>query len=227
MRRIVFFCLMSLTAVVHAEPPAAIYIFPAGGQRGTKTSFRVGGMFLHEKASFEMAGPGVLALPEVKATPTIWFEGPLIRQPASQAAENYPKDYVGELQISADGPLGLRRWRVWNAQGLTPLARFVIGDLPEVVEHEIDGEPIPVQVSLPVTINGRIFPREDVDVWTFDAPAGQSVTCSVAVGEFGSPLKPRLEIRNSRGEPIAETTGGLAGDVRLRFVAAETGNYQV
>ena len=46
--------------------------------------------------------------------------------------------------------------------------KFVVGDLPEVIESEIDGQPIPERVSLPVTINGRIFPREDVDIWTFE-----------------------------------------------------------
>jgi hypothetical protein len=219
--------LAALPAAVFAEPPAASYIFPAGGQRGTKVSFRVGGIFLYDKAPLEMLGPGVTAGGEIKRTETTWFEGPLIRQPASQAAENYPKDYAGEVQIAADAALGFRRWRVWNAQGITPLARFVIGDLPEVVEDEIEGEPIPVAVTLPVTINGRIFPREDVDVWTFEAAAGQSITCSLAAAEFGSPLKGRLEARSPSGKPLAETTGTSVGDVRLRFVAAETGKHEV
>ena len=35
---------------------------------------------------------------------------------------------------------------------------------------------MPVRVALPVTINGRIFPREDVDDWTFNAKKGQALT---------------------------------------------------
>src|SRR6476659_9907989 len=106
MRTILLFCLASLAAVASAEPPVATYIFPAGGQRGTKVSFRVGGMFLYDKAPLEMLGPGVTAAGEIKRTETTWFEGPLIRQPASQAAESYPKDYAGEVQIAADAALG-------------------------------------------------------------------------------------------------------------------------
>lgn len=227
MRMSLLLALALLPAILHAEPPAVSYIFPAGGQQGTKVAFRIGGMFLHDKAPCEFFGPGIAGPSEIKVGQTTWFEGPLIRQPASQASENYPKDYAGEVQISPDAPLGYRRWRVWNAQGITPLARFVIGDLPEVVEEEIDGEPIPVQVTLPVTINGRIFPREDVDVWTFDLQAGQSATCSLAAAEFGSPLKARLEIRNSRGQPVVESTGEPAGNLSLRFVAGETGRYEV
>lgn len=214
-------------AVALAEPPAATYIFPAGGQRGTKVAFRIGGMFLYERAPLEMLGPGITASGEIKRSETTWFEGPLIRQPASQAAENYPKDYAGEVQVAADVALGYRRWRVWNAQGITPLSRFVIGDLPEVVEDELEGEPIPVAVTLPVTINGRIFPREDVDVWTFVAAAGQSITCSLAAAEFGSPLQGRLEVRSPSGKPLAETTAAPTGDVRLPFVAAESGKHEV
>lgn len=216
-----------LSATAFAEPPAATYIFPAGGQRGTKVPFRVGGMFLYDKAPLEMLGPGITATNEIKRTETIWFEGPLIRQPASQAAENYPKDYAGEVAIAADAALGYRRWRVWNAGGITPLARFVIGDLPEIVEEEIEGEPIPVGVTLPVTINGRIFPREDVDVWTFEATAGQSITCSLAAADFGSPLKGRLEVRSPSGKPLMESTGNSASDVRLKFVATESGKHEV
>ena len=218
--------LAAYSSAAWAEPPAAMYAFPAGGQRGTKVALHVGGMFLYDKAPFEMLGPGVSAATEIKRTETTWFEGPLIRQPASQAAENYPKDYTGEVQLAADAPVGFRRWRVWNAQGVTPLVRFVVGDLPEVVEDEIDGQPIPVAVTPPVTINGRVFPREDVDAWSFDAQAGQAITCSLAAEEFGSPLKGRLEIRGAGGKPLAETTG-TAGEVRLRFVAAETGRYEV
>src|SRR5688500_7952141 len=44
-RLLFVYLLAALPAVVLAEPPAASYIFPAGGQRGTKVAVRVGGMF--------------------------------------------------------------------------------------------------------------------------------------------------------------------------------------
>ena len=222
------FCTVLLLAdIVRAEPPSTSYIFPAGGQRGTKVAVKIGGHFLHDKASFEVLAPGVSGPSEIRRTATTWFEGPLIKQPASQAAEDYPKDYAAELSIAADAPLGPRWWRAWNAQGIAPAMKFVVGDLPEVVEEEIDGEPIPTPVTLPVTINGRIFPREDSDVWTFDGVAGQSVNCCVAAAEFGSPLKPLLEVRGPHGRPLAETTGAALGRVQLRFTPAVSGRHEV
>ncbi len=215
------------TDVVRAEPPSTAYIFPAGGQRGTRVVARVGGHYLHERASFAMTGGGVTAPTAIDRIETRWFEGPLVRLPASQQAEDYPKDYGATLEIAADAPLGMRHWYAWNAQGVTTPRRFVVGELPEVVEEEWDGEPIPTSVTLPVTINGRIFPREDVDEWTFTATAGRTISCVVAASNLGSPLEARIEALDSQGLPIAEATGGAGEDPQLSFVAREAGTYRV
>jgi hypothetical protein len=219
-----------------ADPPSVSYTFPAGGQRGATVDVRIGGHYLYDKSPWEMSGSGVTASAEIVRTKRIWFEGPLIKQPASQASENYPQDYFGKVEIAADAPLGGRSWRTWNAQGVTPGMRFVVGSLPEVVEQETDGQPIPTQVTLPVTINGRIFPREDVDIWTFEAAAGQSVTCSVEATSLAAPLAPneqsnrleaQLEIRDPQGRPVAVTANALRSDPELRFTTPAAGTYQV
>lgn len=218
---------VSSAGLLHAEPPHASYIFPAGGQRGTTVHVKVGGHFLHEKAAFELLGPGVTAPSELVRGETVWFEGPLIKQPASQASEDYPQDYTGQIAIAADAPLGNRWWRCWNAQGVTSVLPFVVGELPEVVEQETDGDPIPVSVTLPVTINGRVFPREDVDVWTFEAQAGQSFTCAVTAREIGSPLVARLGVYDPAGNLVAESTGTGNSEAALRFAAPAGGRYEV
>jgi hypothetical protein len=212
---------------VQADPPHASYIFPAGGQRGTTVNIKVGGHFLHDRAAFEMLGPGVTAPGELVRGETIWFEGPLIRQPASQASEDYPQDYAGQVAIAADAPKGMRWWRCWNAQGVTTSLPFVVGDLPEIVEQEVEGDPIPTSITLPVTINGRVFPREDVDIWSFEAEVGQSITCAVVAKGIGSPLAAKLAVRGAGGELLAESTGTTLDEARLRFTAEKTGRYQV
>jgi len=214
-------------ASVRAEPPHASYIFPAGGQRGTTVNVKVGGHYLHDRCTWEMLGRGVTVPSELTRTETLWFEGPLIKQPASQQAEDYPQDYSGHVQIAADAMLGSQWWRCTSAQGVTSPLPFVIGDLPEVVEEEIDGEAIPVQVALPVTVNGRIFPREDSDVWTFDARAGQSITCAVSARDLGSPLVARLEAADASGQVLAESTGESSSEARLRFIAPSSSRYSV
>ena len=211
-----------------AEPPGVAYIFPAGGQRGSTIDFRVGGYYLFAEADFEMLGVGVKGPAQI--TPlqtTYWFEGPVIPMPASQAKEDYPKDTGGTLSVAPDAPLGFHYWRVSTSQGITPAMKFIVGDLPEIIEHEIDGDPIPVDVQVPLTINGRIFPREDVDVWQFQAVAGQSYTCEVMSARLGLPLDSRLEIRDPDGQQHAENIDFYGNDSRLRFVANQSGVYQV
>jgi hypothetical protein len=164
---------------------------------------------------------------EIKPTKTVWFEGPFVPLPDSQQPMDYPRDYAGEVKIAAGAPPGVRYWRVWTAQGAPPPMKFVVADLPEVVEQEIEGAPIPVEVQLPVTVNGRIFPREDLDVWSFKARRGQVISCSVLAASLGSPLDSRLEVLDPHGRRLAENDDGAGSDSFLRFVAPEDGTYQV
>jgi pre-peptidase len=217
-----------LTAgALRADPPVATYIFPAGGQRGQTVNVRVGGLFLHDRCSFEMAGPGVSTSQELKRTRAFWLEGPLLPLPDSQRQEDYPKDLAGQVKIAADAPLGQRPWRLWTAQGATPARRFVVGDLPEIVEEEIPGAAVPVAVKLPVTINGRIFPQEDVDDWSFHARKGQTVTCVVEAARLGSPLDSRLEVLGPDGRSLAENDDTFGADSFVRFTAPVDGVYRV
>jgi hypothetical protein len=219
--------LVASASTVTADPPSVAYIFPAGGQRGTTVDVRVGGYNLHEAAAFSITGRGVTAPKQITRGKTVFFEGPVIPLPDSQRQESYPKDYDAKLTIAKDAPLGTRYWRVATSQGVTPAMRFVVGDLPEVVENEIDGAPVPTQVKLPVTVNGRIFPREDVDIWTFDANAGQTITCEVVAARIGSPLDSRIEVRDPDGRRIAENTDAVGSDSRLSFAARRSGRYAV
>lgn len=226
MRRIAIVLILLAPGIASANPPVASYIFPAGGQRGTKVNVKVGGLFLHQKCGFEMLGQGISAPGFLTRTKTAWFEGPLLPLPDSQRQEDYPKDMAGQLAIAADATLGIRAWRVWTSQGATPSMKFVVGDLPEVVEAEIDGDPAPVSVALPVTINGRIFPREDIDIYAFSARKDQSVRCEVQSARLGYPLDARLEVRDAQGRRIAESDAS-GSDPALTFAAPADGEYRV
>ncbi len=210
-----------------AVEPSASYIFPAGGQRGREVQVRVGGHFLLGEARFTMAGPGVTASPTVKEVETLWFEGPVIPMPASQRPEDYPRDHAGTVNIAADAPLGFRRWRVQTSQGITRSMLFVVGDLPEIMEEEIDGAPIPVEVQTPVTINGRIFPREDVDIWTFAAKAGETYYAEVHSARLGYPLEARLALYGPDGHLLADDSGTFGADPFLSFTAPSDGQYRL
>lgn len=219
--------LFAVADSLHANPPAASFIFPAGGQRGTTVKVRVGGLFLHKSCNFAMTGPGIDASRQLARMKTLWFEGPVLPLPDSQRQEDYPRDMAGEIRIAPDAVLGVRHGRLWTSEGAASGLKFQVGDLPEIVEQEIDGDPVPVAVQLPLTINGRIFPRENIDAWSFTARAGQTFTCEVHASRLGSPLDAHLEVRGPSGITLAENDDGPASDAFLRFTAPVDGTYQV
>src|SRR5215831_15783399 len=88
-------CALAAAAPAVANPPVAGYVFPAGGQRGTTVSVRVGGLFLHETCGFDLTVRGLTASPRLARTERIWFEGPLLPLPESQQQEDYPADMLG------------------------------------------------------------------------------------------------------------------------------------
>lgn len=210
-----------------ADVPEATYIFPAGGQRGTAVQVRIGGLNLHDECPIAFDGAGVLAPPTIRRTEKIWFEGPIIGQPDSQKAEDYPSDYAATLTIQPGAATGVHWWRTATSQGVVASRRFVVGDLPEIVEHEIDGPEPPTAVTTPVTINGRIFPREDVDVWSFQGRRGQTIRCEVMAERLGSPLDSQLEIVDAAGKRLALNSDHHGADSLLFFTPPADGEYRV
>src|SRR2546423_14355388 len=97
-----FIILILEACPVWADAPVASYIFPAGGRRGTTVPVRVGGLNLHKDCGFEVLGPGVEAAKRLRRPETVWFEGPLLPLPASQQAEDYPKDFPAGVRVAAD-----------------------------------------------------------------------------------------------------------------------------
>ncbi|HEY3788728.1 MAG TPA: PPC domain-containing protein, partial [Urbifossiella sp.] len=154
---------------------------------------------------------------------------PLLPLPDSQQQEDYPADMTGSVAIAKDAPLGPRRGWVFSSQGGAGGLVFVVGDLPEVLEKETDGDPIPNPVKLPITANGRIFPRDNIDLWEFEANAGQTVSALALAKSLHSPLAPKLEILDANGRVLAENmVYSMPGsDESVLFTAPAKGKYRV
>jgi len=84
------------------------------------------------------------------------------------------------LDIAADAPPGERELRLITRDGLTNPLRFETGTVPEAREYEPNEANLPKNqdppeaLSLPVLVNGQIFPG-DVDRFRFSARAGQQL----------------------------------------------------
>ena len=222
-------CGVAVGEVASAAPPVATFVYPAGGQRGTTVPIRVGALFAHDRCGFALDGTGVNATPELKKGKRIWFEGPIIPLPDSQQAEDYPADMLGSVSVDPKAALGTRRGRIWTSQGAATGPVFIVGDLPEVVEAEIDGEPIPVPTTLSATANGRIFPREDTDLWAVTLKKGQTLSALATTTGIHSPLIAKLEVVDAKGTLLSESGSKMAlgCDASVRFTAPADGTYGV
>ena len=210
-----------------AEQPLSSYAFPAGGQRGTKCRVRIGGLFTHDGSPFEMFGPQIDLKSKLRATETIWFDNPIVNPPVGEGGDERPRDYLVDVDIPAAAEVGPRHWRLWTSQGATSSKTFVVGDLPEIVEEEIPGRPVPTDVKPPLTINGRIFPSEDVDVWRFPAKIGETWLLSISAAEFGSPLRARMQLFAPDGMRLEIAHGTPDRDPQLLFTATQEGIHEV
>ena len=213
------------SAGAQSSQPNHAYLFPAGGQRGTKVVARIHGENVTTLCDFHLVDKrGVTA-------------------PAQARGRQV------ELSIAADAILGVVRWRIGTAQGGTGGRAFVIGDFPEIVERElgVQDESAPV-VQLPVTVNGRINPAGDVDRFSVDLKAGERfsaeviaarlggpIDTNVFVGQFGNPTKDitykqldaSLEIYGPDGKLLAQDEDTFGVDPAVGLVAPATGRYVI
>ncbi len=112
-----------------------------------------------------------------------------------------------------------------------------------VLEAEPNGRMQPQSVSVPCTINGRIDPPDDRDVFQFTARKGQNLNFQVEARVFGSPLAPVLAVFDASGKALAQPSESTSGrrrrndpnagritgpnDVELAFTAPADGTYRV
>jgi len=221
------FIFAAIPSMADANPPTLSYLFPSGGQRGTDVQVRVGGLFLHANSQFEILGPDVSIQAPLKRIPFLWFDGPLLTLTESQQAEDYPKELSTFVRIDKDALISKRLARVWNSEGVNGGWKFELGDFPEIIEKESEHYHVPTSISLPITINGRIYPKNDFDDYQIKLNKGETIDAFVSAERFGSPLDARLEILNSKGEIIADNDDASGVDPALVFTAPVSDLYLV
>ena len=232
MRRAVCFVTAALTlftaGLASAQPAAPLYeacrlnsIFPAGGQRGTTVSvdFFADGNFpgLAEAKDILIDGPPGIRVKELKNLK--------------------PHELRATLEIAPDAPPGRRCIRVLNeGSGLTNMAWFVVGSLPEVIESEPNNEAAkPQDVTAPAVVNGRVSPAADVDVFRFTAKAGQKLVACIAAHSIDTHgqannygiTDAELTVVDPQGRVVAEAQDTLSLDPLAEFTAASDGQYLV
>lgn len=134
------------------------------------------------------------------------------------------------LRIDADcapGPVGLR---LRTAAGVSNLRLFSVGVFSDVAETEPNNDRGSAQMlALPVTVNG-VIPAEDVDLFAFDAAAGQTIAVEVEAMRLGDTVfDPRIALVDEGGRELAsaDDTPLVRQDAALVATLPAAGRYLV
>ena len=218
MKRLAIFAIMIGLLVGNAfaqQRPTLGYAYPPGGQAGCSIEVQLGGydwtpdvefFVLDDRVKLEvLTEPGPLIYPGAP----YWF-GP--RALNSYKPFPIPRELTARITIPPEMPAGVIRWQVANANGASEPAEFVISrDVPEVNEEACTLEGTSRRLpSLPLTLNGRLEKKEEVDCYRFVAEHTGLVTCELPRQNIGSPIDVAIQISDGSGREIAEhvdTTG--------------------
>lgn len=178
--------------------------YPNGGRQGTSVEVTFAGADVPQEATLLVDGEGLRGV------------GPF-------------KKGVGKIEIAADAQPGVRQVRLVGPKGVTSPRPFSVGTLPELLEKEPNGTLAQAQrlETLPVTINGTLPTRGDLDLFTVPMKRGE---CLVVAGEsraLGAPTNLLVRIRNASGEELVAQMDYRTRDPLLGFVAPVDGDYTV
>jgi hypothetical protein len=96
-----------------------------------------------------------------------------------------------------------------------------------LIEIEPSSPEAPQAIMPPVTLTGRIADREDVDVYAFDAKAGQSVELQIESRSLGYPLDSVLQITDAAGKSLARIDDSAGRDSSTVFAPPADGTFRV
>ena len=220
--------LCATTAFAQPKPgydPSSTHIFPAGAKRGTTVKVLVGAECIPPKTRLTLFGKGVKA-PQILTKRVVAKSEPSPRRKPTIISITIPREWASQIAVARNAPLGHVHWRLSCAQGGTELRPFVIGELPEFIESESNSTPALAEtVSLPVTVNGRIFGERDNDYFKFTAEAGDVIVCEMLAHRLKSRLDPIVQILDADGRLVPVEKIYVKNDPVLAFKAESSGEY--
>jgi hypothetical protein len=208
--------------------PQIGYVFPPGGQTGTTVNIRLGGQNLTPDMQFFVHDPRVrleiLGPPgDILITPPPYWKGNKCNIADAPMAREIP----ARITIPADMPAGTIEWELANANGVSNVGKFIIGNESEVVEDELNRREPQLLPGLPITVSGRLSRIEEVDQYRFLTPNGGLVNCELLTHRLGTSVHGVLEVRDAAGNMVADTVDTEGTDPVLTFAAETGGEYVV
>ncbi|HTE18359.1 MAG TPA: PPC domain-containing protein [Armatimonadota bacterium] len=208
MRRLVLPSILGLLCCIAASPARAqsdlSRVFPNGARQGAELTLTFGGASLPDEATLLVEGDGITPL------------GPFTKG-------------VGKIRIAPDAAPGVRQMRLVGPKSATSPRPFAIGTLPELDEKEPNDTTAQAQplAELPVTLNGALPTRPDMDLFRVTLKRGE---CLVVAGEsraLGAPTNLLVRVRDAAGQELLSQMDYRTRDPLFGFTAMADGDYLV
>jgi len=204
------------------DGPKVIVAVPLGVPAGKTTKVTLRGLKLDKAKEVRLAGG-------VKGTVKLLKKG-AAAVPAMQEANKVGNTQVEvEITLPADAK-GEKVEVVVETPGGTSKNHALLLDATAVVAEKEPNDALKQAQKLPIgqTVEGKIDKPQDVDVYQFDAKAGQKVVIEVHAARLGSPVDSFLMLYGPGGEVLelnddAEKTT----DSRIEATLKKAGTYRV
>ena len=133
---------------------------------------------------------------------------------------------VAKVLVDSAAPRGRRLFRLLTPLGASNIGGFEINDLPLTFEAENNDTLSQAQeITLPTTINGRIGAADDVDLYSFEARAGQPVVFQIVARVIDSSLDAVLRLLDADGRVVARNLDFSSRDPVLASRIPADGKY--
>jgi hypothetical protein len=171
--------LMAL-GVLQAAVPVLDHVFPAAIQIGTTQLVTLVGKFDPWPTRLDLDIPGVS-----------W-------EPTTNSG-------VIRVRVAPEAPAGPRVIRAFSPEGVSEPRFLILSQRPQQAEVEPNDAVPSAQVltSLPAQVNGRLEKNGDVDSYSVDLRAGQTLVARLEAYTLQSPLDPVLKLLDARGVQVA------------------------
>lgn len=112
---------------------------------------------------------------------------------------------VVTVRVAPDAPVGAHAIRAFSPEGVSAPRFLILSPNPQRAEVEPNDAVASAQVltNLPAEINGRLEKNGDVDSYSVDLRAGQTLVVRMEAYQLQSPLDPVLRVLDARGVQVA------------------------
>lgn len=178
------------------------WISPVGANAGTTFEIEIGGVGLNDITTLYSPHPGI----------------------------TFKTNREGQFEasIAKDVPAGRYTVQALGSAGLSSSRLLLINDLPIVDEADrLEAKAEVVDVPFPVALQGAIGAKGDVDLYQFEAQAGQVLVLECWASRLDSNLRCVLELFDESGKRLAVNRGYFGTDAFVVVAVPHTGKYVV